>query len=61
MSRAIVEGNLNVVGGFDDVKVGQDVAIGADDNAGTQAGVALWLAFRAVAKEMAENRVLERG
>jgi hypothetical protein len=57
---AVVECDLDVVGAFDDVIVGQDVAAGADDDAGTEAGIALRLAFRAVAEEVAEDRVVEQ-
>jgi hypothetical protein len=42
------------------VEVGQDVAVGADDDAGAEPGVALGLAFRAVAEEVAEDRVVEQ-
>ena len=40
--------------------IGQDVAICADDDAGAQSGIAFGLAFRSVAEEMAENRIVEQ-
>jgi len=57
---AVVERNLDVVGFFDDMEIGQDVAVGADDDAGAETGVALRLSFRAVAEEVAEDRVVEQ-
>ena len=48
------------LGRFDDVEIGQDVAVGADQDAGAEAGVALRRALRAVAEEVAENRVVEQ-
>jgi hypothetical protein len=42
------------------VVVGQDVAVRADDDAGAQAGILARLAFRAVAEEVAEDRVVEQ-
>jgi hypothetical protein len=42
------------------VVVGQDVAVRADDDAGAEAGILARLAFRAVAEEVAEDRVVEQ-
>jgi hypothetical protein len=42
------------------VEIGQDVAVGADDDSRAESGIALLLAFRPVAEEMAEDRVVEQ-
>jgi hypothetical protein len=60
VGAAVVQRDLDVVGGFDDVVVGQDVAVGADDDAGAEAGVGAAAAFRALAEEVAEDRVVEQ-
>ena len=57
---AVVEGNLDLVGAFDDVVVGEHVAVGADDDPGAEAGITLRLAFLTLAEEVAEDRVVEQ-
>lgn len=57
---AVVERYLDVVGPLDDVIVGQDIAIGADDDARAKARVLARLSFRALAEEVAEDGVVEQ-
>jgi len=52
---------LDLVRGLDDVMVGEDVALGADDHARAQARGALRLLFEAVAEEMPEQGIVEKG
>ena len=59
---AVVEGDFDLVGGFNHVVVGEDVAFGRHDHAGTQAGCALLgTVVEPVAKEVAEQRVVSKG
>ena len=59
VGAAVIQRNLDVIGCFNNVVVGQDIAVGADDNAGAKPGVALRLAFRTLTKKVAENRIVQ--
>ena len=55
---AISESHFDLVGSFDDMVVGQNIAIRADDHARSQTGRALWFTIEAVAKKTAEQGVV---
>ena len=57
---AVGQRDLDLVGRFDHVVVGQDVAFRADDDAGTQAGLLFFLLALAFAEEAAEQRVFHQ-
>ena len=57
--RAVVERHFDLVGSFDDVIIGQNIALTADDDAGTQAGGTL-AGFGAAAEEIAEQRIVDQ-
>lgn len=56
---AIGQRHFNLVGGFDDMMIGQDVTVGADDHAGTQAGAGLRLVGLILEKELESGVVAE--
>ncbi len=58
--RPVVQRDLDVAGGLDDVEIGQDVAVGADQDARAEPGIALWRSIQTIAEEVAENRVVEQ-
>jgi hypothetical protein len=49
------------VGGLDHVLVGEDVAVGADDDTRAEVGYLARTRIQAVAKEIAEDRILQCG
>ncbi len=57
---AVVERNLDLIGLLDHVVVGEDVALGPDDDPGTEAGCALRLAVQLLAEETAEQRIVHQ-
>ena len=60
MGVAVVERDLDVFSGLDDMEIGQDLAFAADQNARTETQVALRRGVRTFAEEMAEDRVVEQ-
>ena len=58
---AIGKGDFDLVRRFHDVMIGQDIALAADDDPRAQTGLALRFCIRAVAEEMAENRIIHQG
>ena len=58
-AAAVAERHLDVVGAFDDVVVGEQVAVGRDDHARAEADLALLGRLAgAVAEEEAEHRIV---
>ena len=56
---AVGQRDLDFIGRFDHVVVGQDVAFRADDHAGAEAELLLFLLAEAVAEKFAEERIVQ--
>jgi len=52
--------NLNLIGGYHYMMIGQDVAIGTDDDPRSEVGCLARLGVQTVTKKIAENRIFQR-
>jgi hypothetical protein len=58
---AVAEGDLDLVSAFDDVEVRENIAVRADNDAGTEPGGFRLIALGTVAEEVTEDRVVKQG